>query len=78
MSKAKVKYFTKLDVQWGYNNIRIWEGDKWKMDFWMNQDLFETLVMFISLTNSCEGYTTPYNESPFPGALPAMMATTTT
>ena len=26
----------------------------------------------------CEGYTTPYNESPFPGVLPATMATTTT
>ena len=28
--------------------------------------------------DACEGYTTPYNESPFPGELPAMMATTTT
>ena len=27
---------------------------------------------------TCEGYTTPYNKSPFPGALLAMMATTTT
>ena len=24
------KYFTKLDVHWGYNNVWIWEGDKWK------------------------------------------------
>jgi len=23
ISKAKAKYFTKLDVQWGYNNVRI-------------------------------------------------------
>src|SRR5882724_11187395 len=30
------------------------------------------------LTGACEGYTTPYNESPFPGALTVMMATTTT
>ena len=22
------KYFTKLDVRWGYNNVRIKEGDK--------------------------------------------------
>ena len=34
--KAKVKYFTKLDVCWGYNNVWIKEGDKWKVAFWMN------------------------------------------
>ena len=36
VSKAKAKYFTKLDVQWGYNNVRIKEGDKWKAAFRMN------------------------------------------
>ena len=36
VSKAKVKYFTKLDIQWRYNNIRIKEGDKWKVAFQMN------------------------------------------
>jgi len=34
VSKAKVKYFTKLDVHWGYNNVQIKEGDKWKAAFW--------------------------------------------
>ena len=46
------KIFTKLDVQWGYNNIKIKEGDKWKAEFRMNQGLFEPTVMFFGLTNS--------------------------
>ena len=36
VSKAKVRYFTKLDVQWGYDNIRIKEGDEWKAAFQTN------------------------------------------
>jgi hypothetical protein len=45
-------YFTKLDVRWGYNNVRIREGDKWKAAFRTNRGLFEPLVMYFSLTNS--------------------------
>jgi len=36
VSKAKANYFTKLDVWWGYNNLSIKEGDKWKAAFWVN------------------------------------------
>ena len=40
VSEAKVKCFTKLDVWWGYNNVRIKEGDKWKAAFQKNRGLF--------------------------------------
>jgi hypothetical protein len=47
-----VKYFMKLDVHWGYNNVHICEGDKWKAAFCMNHRLFEPLMMYFGLTNS--------------------------
>jgi hypothetical protein len=40
------RYFTKFDVRWGYNNIRIKKGDEWKAAFVTNKGLFEPLVMF--------------------------------
>ena len=46
------KVFLKMDVQWGYNNIRIKEGDEWKAAFCTNLKLFKPTVMFFSLTNS--------------------------
>ena len=56
VSRAKAKYSTKLDIRWGYNNVRIKDRDKWKVAFWMNQGLFEPLVMFFGLTNSLETF----------------------
>src|SRR5437899_1101259 len=46
------KYFTKLDVRWGFNNVRMKEGDEWKAAFRTNRGLFEPLVMFFGLTDS--------------------------
>jgi hypothetical protein len=46
------KYFTKLDVRWGYNNIRIRDGDQWKAAFKTNKGLFEPTVMFFGMCNS--------------------------
>jgi hypothetical protein len=45
-------YLTKLDICWGYNNVRIREGDEWKAAFCTNRGLFEPLVMYFGLTNS--------------------------
>ncbi len=46
------KYFNKLDIIWGYNNVRIKEGDEWKAAFLTNEGLFEPTVMFFGLCNS--------------------------
>ena len=46
------KRFTKLDIQWGYHNIWIKEGDEWKAAFKTNRGLFEPTVMFFRLCNS--------------------------
>ena len=42
----------KLDIWWGYNNVRIKEGDEWKAAFKTNKGLFELTVMFFRLCNS--------------------------
>ena len=46
------KFFTKLDVRWGYNNVRIRKGDEHKAAFVTNRGLFEPTVMFFGMTNS--------------------------
>ena len=43
------KYYTKFDLRWGYNNVRIKDGDEWKAAFKMNKGLFEPTVMFFGL-----------------------------
>ncbi len=44
--------FTKFDIRWGYNNVRIQEGDEWKAAFLTLEGLFKLTVMFFGLTNS--------------------------
>ena len=51
-SIGKKKVFTKMDLRWGYNNVRIKEGDEWKAAFSMPEGSFEPTVMFFGLTNS--------------------------
>ena len=50
--------FTKLDIRWGYNNVRIKEGDQEKGAFKTNLGLYEPCVMFFGLTNSLSTFQT--------------------
>jgi len=49
---AEKHLFSKFDIWWGYNNICIKEGDKYKAAFKTSKGLFEPTVMFFGLTNS--------------------------
>jgi len=49
---GKRKVFTKLDLRWGYNNVRIKEGDEWKVAFTTHIGAYEPTVMYFGLTNS--------------------------
>ena len=53
--------FTKFDIRWGYNNVRIREGDEWKAAFLTPEGLFKPVVMFFGLTNSPATFQTMMN-----------------
>jgi hypothetical protein len=55
-------FFTKLDVQWGYNNIRICEGNEWKTSFKVPMGLYKSLVMNFRLCNAPATFQTFMNE----------------
>ena len=52
----KAKYFNKLDLIWGYNNIQIKEGNKWKAAFLTNKGIFEPQVIYFRLCNLPETF----------------------
>jgi len=56
------KVFTKMDLKWGYNNVRINEGDEWKVAFTTPEGSFEPMVMFFGLTNLPATFQTMMNE----------------
>jgi len=56
------KLFTKMDLWWGYNNVRIKEGDEWKAAFMMLERSFEPTVMFFGLMNSPATFQAMMNE----------------
>jgi len=45
------KVFTRMNLRWGFNNIRIKEGDEWKRAFTIHIGSFEPTVMFFGMTN---------------------------
>jgi len=45
------KVFTKMDLRWRFNNVRIKEEDEWKGAFTMHIESFEPTVMFFGMTN---------------------------
>jgi hypothetical protein len=46
------QFFTKLDIQWGYNNMRIYPNDIEKTAFKTPLGLFKSLVMTFRLCNT--------------------------
>ena len=56
------KLFTKMDLRWGYNNVRIKEGNEWKAAFTCHRGSFESLVMYFGLCNSPATFQAMMNE----------------
>ena len=56
------KLFTKMDLRWGYNNMRIKEEDEWKAAFMTPEGSFEPTVMFFGLTNFLAKFQAMMNE----------------
>jgi len=52
----------KLDLRWGYNNVRIKEGDEWKAAFTTHIGVYEPTVMYFGLTNSPTTFQTIMND----------------
>jgi len=51
-SIGRKRVFMKMNLRWGYNNVRMKEGDEWKASFSMPERSFKPMVMFFGLTNS--------------------------
>jgi Reverse transcriptase (RNA-dependent DNA polymerase) len=58
---SRCSLYTIFDICWGYNNVRIREGDEWKAAFITNEGLFEPTVMFFEPTNSPATFQTMMN-----------------
>ena len=54
--------FTKMDLQWDYNNVRVKEGDEWKVAFTTHVGSFEPVVIFFGMINSPATFQVMINE----------------
>jgi hypothetical protein len=54
--------FTSMDLRWGFNNVRIWEGDEEKAAFIMPKGLFEPTVMYFGFCNAPSTFQQMMNE----------------
>jgi len=61
-SMGSKQVFTKMDLWWGFNNIRIKEGDEWKGVFITHVGSFKPTVMFFGMTNSPAMFQVMMNE----------------
>jgi len=44
--------FTKLDLRWGYNNVRIKKDNEWKAVFTIHIRAYKPIIMYFGLINS--------------------------
>jgi hypothetical protein len=58
------KIFMKMDICWGFNNVQIKEGNKWKAAFITNCSLYKPLVIYWSL--QCTSYLPEDDEQNLP------------
>jgi len=56
------KVFTKMDLRWRFNNMRIKEGDEWKKAFTIHIGSFKPTVMFFGMMNSPATFQAMINE----------------
>ena len=58
----EAKLFTKMDLRWGYNNVRIKENDEWRAAFTCFHRSFEPLIMYFRLCNLCTTFQAMMNK----------------
>ena len=51
-----------MDLRWGFNNVRIKEGNEWKGVFMIHIGFFKPIVMFFGITNLLATFQAMMNE----------------
>ena len=60
---SRAKYFAKFNVQWGFNNVHIKDGNQWKVAFKTNLRLYKPTIMFFGLCNSPSTFQAMMNDT---------------